>query len=180
MAEPKLSMAKALELAKAHASEKKLDLTGHYIDRIYCGAPEKAWTISWAPKPGAVPGKNSWITIKVNPDESATDAQGAAPWGRTPPAKPEPERTVEMAIELATAYAIASKIELSNYHMDRAWLGYQGDHPDRRWIISWSPKPDRMDKTKGFHILGVKLDGTIAENGGAVMWLDARMFDPAK
>ena len=89
---------------------------------------------------------------------------------------PEPELPLEKALELAKAYARKNKLDLSNHYLDRIWIGYQEGQPDRRWIVSWSPKPDKIEKTKGWIILKVKLDGTVTDEVGAVPWLDPRIF----
>lgn len=98
----------------------------------------------------------------------------------SPAPLPEPELSLERALELAKAYVRDKKIDVSHHYIDRIWIGYQQDQPDRRWIVSWSPKPKEINETKGWIILTVKLDGTVADDKGAVPWFDPRMLDRSK
>lgn len=93
---------------------------------------------------------------------------------------PEPKISLEKALELAKAYIRDKKIDVSHHYIDRIWIGYQEGQPDRRWIISWSPKPEEVKETKGWIILTVKLDGTVADDKGAVPWIDSRMLERSK
>jgi hypothetical protein len=93
---------------------------------------------------------------------------------------PEPKISLETALELAKAYIRDKKIDVSHHYIDRVWIGYQEGQPDRRWIISWSPKPEELKKTKGWIILKVKLDGTVTDEAGSVPWLEPRLFDSSK
>ena len=82
--EGRLPMEKALELAKAYAREMKIDLSGHYLDRVWIGhqegQPDRRWIVSWSPKPEKrQPGKG-WIILKVKLDGTVTDEAGAVPW----------------------------------------------------------------------------------------------------
>lgn len=93
---------------------------------------------------------------------------------------PEPKISLEKALELAKAYIRDKKIDVSHHYIDRIWIGYQEGQPDRRWIVSWSPKPEEVKETKGWIILTVKLDGTVADDKGAVPWIDSRMLERSK
>lgn len=79
--EPAIPIERALELAKQHALDKKIDLSHHYIDRVWIGyqkgKPDRRWIISWSPKPEEAQG---WIILKVKDDGTVTDEKGGTPW----------------------------------------------------------------------------------------------------
>ncbi len=93
---------------------------------------------------------------------------------------PEPKISLEKALELAKAYVRNKKIDVSHHYIDRIWIGYQEGQPDRRWIVSWSPKPEEVNETKGWIVLTVKLDGTVADDKGSAPWIDSRMLERDK
>lgn len=78
---PAISMERALELAKEYVRDKKIDLSHHYLDRIWIGyqegQPDRRWIISWSPNPEEAKG---WIILKVKLDGTVTDEAGAVPW----------------------------------------------------------------------------------------------------
>ena len=82
--EPEIPMEKALELAKAYAREKKIDLSAHYLDRVWIGYQEgkidRRWIVSWSPKPEKRKPGTGWIILKVKLDGTVTDEAGAVPW----------------------------------------------------------------------------------------------------
>ena len=82
--EPKISLEKALELAKAHAREQKMDLSHHYLDRIWITRPEgqeeRCWIVSWSPKPEERKPGTGWIILTVKFDGTVAPNQGAVPW----------------------------------------------------------------------------------------------------
>jgi hypothetical protein len=82
--EPEIPMEKALELAKAHTREKKIDLSAHYLDRVWIGYQEgkadRRWIVSWSPKPERRTPGTGWIILKVKLDGTVTDEAGAVPW----------------------------------------------------------------------------------------------------
>jgi hypothetical protein len=82
--EPKISLEGALELAKAYIRDKKIDVSHHYIDRIWIGyqegQPERRWIISWSPKPEEVKETKGWLILTVKLDGTVTDDKGAVPW----------------------------------------------------------------------------------------------------
>jgi len=74
-------MERALELAKEYIRDKKIDVSHHYIDRIWIGyqegKPDRLWIISWSPNPEEAKG---WIILKVKLDGTVTVEAGAVPW----------------------------------------------------------------------------------------------------
>ncbi len=82
--EPKISLESALELAKAYIRDKKIDVSHHYIDRIWIGyqegQPDRRWIISWSPKPEEVKETKGWLILTVKLDGTVTDDKGAVPW----------------------------------------------------------------------------------------------------
>jgi len=82
--EPKISLEGALELAKAYIRDKKIDVSHHYIDRIWIcyqeGQPDRRWIISWSPKPEEVKETKGWIILTVKLDGTVTNDKGAVPW----------------------------------------------------------------------------------------------------
>jgi hypothetical protein len=80
--EPKLSLESALELAKAYIRDKKIDVSHHYIDRIWIGyqegQPDQRWIISWSPKPMETKAGERWIIMTVKLDGTVTD-KGSVP-----------------------------------------------------------------------------------------------------
>lgn len=81
---PVLSMEKALELAKEYIRDKKIDVSHHYIDRIWIGyqegKPDRRWIISWSPNPEDPKEPKGWIILRVKLDGTVTDEAGAVPW----------------------------------------------------------------------------------------------------
>lgn len=84
MPQPELPLENALELAKEYAREKKIDLSNHYLDRIWIGyqegQPDRRWIVSWSPKPEKVKETKGWIILKVKLDGTVTDEAGSVPW----------------------------------------------------------------------------------------------------
>jgi len=78
-------MEKALDLAKAYVRAKKIDLSHHYLDRIWIGyqegQPDRRWIISWSPKQEDVAETQGWIILTVKLDGTVAHDKGAAvPW----------------------------------------------------------------------------------------------------
>lgn len=84
MPEPELPLEKALELAKEYVRENKIDLSNHYMDRVWIGyqegQPDRRWIISWSPKPEKLKEAKGWIILKVKLDGTVTDEAGGVPW----------------------------------------------------------------------------------------------------
>ncbi|MCW1926637.1 hypothetical protein OKA05_29055 [Luteolibacter arcticus] len=83
-AEPELPLEKALELAKAYAREQKMDLSGHYLDRVWAGWQEgqegRRWIVSWSPKPEQRKPGGGWIIVTVKFDGTVEQRKGRVPW----------------------------------------------------------------------------------------------------
>lgn len=96
---PAISMERALELAKEYVRDKKIDISHHYLDRVWigyqAGQPDRRWIISWSPNPEEAKG---WIILKVKLDGTVTDESGAVPWldpRIVEPSKVEPLPVIE-------------------------------------------------------------------------------------
>jgi hypothetical protein len=82
--EPKISLPHALQLAEDYIKAKRIDVSKHYMDRIWIGYQEGfsdlRWIVSWSPKPDNLSGTTGWIILTVKMDGTVSNDEGAVPW----------------------------------------------------------------------------------------------------
>jgi len=85
-AEPKpaIPLPKALQIAQEHVKKKGIDVSNHYLDRIWVGHVDgrknRRWIVSWSPDPEKPAGNKSWLIITIKMNGKVDSKSGGVPW----------------------------------------------------------------------------------------------------
>ena len=84
--EPEISLEHAIKLARDFAKKERIDLSNHYLDRVWVGRqdgqPDRRWIVSWSPNPQKANDTNGWLILTVTMEGIVEKRKGAVPWSK--------------------------------------------------------------------------------------------------
>lgn len=118
-----------------------------------------------------------WIMIEVGATGKAVVVETIPDWATTVSQVLDrnPRVDVKNAISSAIQHA-ATRNELSNFYIDRVWLGDVVGKKEQKWVVSFSPDNER-DPTAFWFKVSVDMLGKAADSNSDVKWLNREGTD---